>query len=399
MPRLASSFDRPDARPTHRPARVSASRRLTAALAAWAGLLGGCATDAFSPSPQPGAPERFEDRRAGFPIRDDDFARLGYRQDWVGYPPVAAGGRIVQMSVYNDIVSVVDSATNIAVLETGNGQVRWKNQLSSGMMRIVGLSRSDDGRILASSDAELFAMRIDTGDTVLRQRFEKVVNTAPVLVGDTAVYGTAIGEILAHGLPLGTKRWGYITGAAINLAPVPVGEAVGVVTQRGDVVFVNPITGTPTTSHKRMFAGAAAAPISTGSLLIVPSLDQSLYAFSPEAERAIWRYRTSKPLRVSPAYHAGRVYCEIEGSLTAFESSTGKPLWTAANIRGTVVAVRNNRLVVWDGANATLLEPEDGGVVATVAIPGATRLIADTIEDGNLYIASASGLIAKFIPR
>ncbi len=358
-------------------------------------LLAGCTGGGSSSSGQTTA--NTEARRIAFPIVDDDFAKLGYRRDWIGFPAMANRGKIIDIAVYPDIVAVIESGSHVSLLEASTGQRRWANELASSLTRFTGITRVG-GQILVSSESEAFGLKLDNGSIVLRQTYDKVVNTAPIIVGDLAIYGTASGEILAHSLTLGLKRWGFGTSAGINQDPIAVGDSLGFVNQSGEVFFLTP-GGQVVGRSKAMFGPPAKQPASTGSLLVAGSTDQSIYAFRPGESRPVWQYRTSSPIRTATIYHDKTIYCEVEGSLTAFEASTGNVKWKAQGVAGEVVAVRKGDLLVFDGVKITLLDSGRGDTIHTVPLGSASMIVTDSFADGNLYVVSKSGLVAKFLPR
>lgn len=152
-----------------------------------------------------------------------------------------------------------------------------------------------------------------------------------------------------------------------------------------------------------MYAGSSFNPIAAGELMVVASQDQSIYAFRPGTERPVWQYRMSTRPASQPAYVNGTVYCEVEGSLTAFDANTGNVKWTSKDTPGEVVALREGRLVVRQGNSLMLVESSDGDVLETISVPGMYKVFSDSgvksPAEGNLFIVSTSGLIAKFQPR
>ncbi len=389
--RVPVGSDRPGVRGRWTVAGATALAALACGLCGCRG--GGTATTSAGPV-------IFDERRAAFPTPDADFAKLGYRLDWVGYPDVSRGESIREMAVYSDVVVTQDTSGTVAVLESNTGARRWANQIGERLTRFVGLSRMD-GLLLASSDAELFVLRMDNGgftETNGRQRLSVVVNTRPLLYADTAVYGTARGEILSHSVSTGLRRWGFDTRSAIDTPPVMVDQGVATVSNSGQVTILNPLNGS-VIGNAKMFGGVATNPISTGTSLVVASLDQSLYCFGADG-RQLWRYRTPRPLRTQPTHDAGVVYCDIsDNGLTAFRASNGEIIWKNPNVRGEVIASRAGRLLAWDGQSVTVVDRSRGDLIDRVAMPAAMTLVPDAFNDGNLYIASKSGLVAKLTPR
>lgn len=342
-----------------------------------------------------------EIRRAEFPIPHDAYRAIGYRLDWVGYPSVSSRERIEFLHVDNEFVATLEAGSTVTLMSAVNGTVRWTNQLADRLTRFVDLHR-EGNRLYASGEDELFILDIDTGNIIVRQRYDKIVSTRPVRYGSELIYGTGSGELLAH-LPLsaveGVKAWGNAVGSAFETAPVLMGNVVGAVTQMGDVVFVDASSGTMV-GRNRIYSGIATVPVANDEAMFVAGLDQSVWAFRAAGGAILWRYRTSVPLRQQPTILGGTLYCGIEGAgLVAFDAPTGRVLWTAPGVSGTVLGSNQGHLVVWNGRTATLLDTQRGDVIAKADLPRVRTLIMDRNNNGNLLAVSNAGVVARFVPR
>ncbi len=362
-----------------------------AALAAVVSAPAGCGTGARS----------VERRRSDFPIPDAEYAKLGYRVDWIGYPVVTHRGGLDFMSPYDDVVLALENGGTVSALSASNGTVRWSDQVASELTQFVGLGR-DRNRAIVSAEGEVFQLDMDTGNMLNRQAYEKIVSTAPVLYNNLAVYGTGVGELMAHLLssPIPrVKQWGHDLPGAIEYNPVLIGRTVGAVSQEGAVLFVDAASGS-LVGNNRTYKGLATHPVASDAAMFVASLDQSVYAFRPEGGLLLWQHRTQVPLRQQPTVRGKAVYVGVDGvGLVALDTATGKELWTTKGVSGTVIGATKNRLVLWDGSTAILLDPERGDVIERAKLPKVKILKFDKPEDGNLYVASESGVVAKFVAR
>src|ERR1041384_2159785 len=86
--------------------------------------------------------------------------------------------------------------------------------------------------------------------------------------------------------------------------------------------------------------------------------------------------------------------------LTAFDSANGQVVWTCKDFNGTVIGTSRKMLVGFDKAvpEIVTIDMERGDVVARAKTPGAVMVKPDAFENGNLYVLSGSGLVAKFVP-
>lgn len=350
----------------------------------------------------PGPSRTTAQRRAEFPIDHDAYGQIGYRLDWVGYPYVTGSLPILFFQPYDDIVVTVEEGSTVSILEANTGSTRCADQLANPLTRFTGFVRDGD-RIYCASEGEVFTIDTRTCNLVARARNARNVATEPLLFNNLLIFGSGVGEILAHlatGSVGGVKTWGFLSpGGAVDRNPVLIGGAVGAVSQTGHIIFLDAQTGS-LLGQNRIYGGASTHPVANEHLMFVASLDQSLYAFSPVNAQLIWRYRTAAPLRVQPTAHGDRVYCAIpDQGLTAFEANTGKVLWTTKGFQGTVVAINKNRLVAWDGSTAVLIDPDRGDILERASLPGVRMLRPDQFDSGNLYVVSNSGVVAKFQPK
>jgi len=345
----------------------------------------------------PGRPVSATARLNSYTVDHDAWASLGYRYDWTGFPYVERGERVLYTKAWGDVVAVLEGGSTLSVLDADTGRVRWNRTLANRLTQFVGLAR-DGNKLVAASDTEFYLLALDTGDITGRQRLEKVANTAPVITGDLAVYGTASGEITGQLLTIGLRVWGNTAGASIDQPPVLLDNGFGVITRTGDLLFVDG-RGSQL-GRTRIYGGATTRPVGGAGQFYVASSDQSVYAFDPNGAVQIWRHRTEHPLTVQPTYLDGVLYCEtFNDGLVAFRAASGQVLWSNSGVRGTVVARRGTELLVWSGSTATTIDAGSGDVLEQVALPHIASLRADAIDGGNLYAVTDSGLVLKFDPR
>jgi outer membrane protein assembly factor BamB len=363
--------------------------------------LGGCGYGLLFDKTGPMTPE---ERIAQFPKDHDAYAKLGYRWDWTGFPVVGEHENPVAfIEAFDDIVVVLDDRSRVTVLEAKTGARRWANELAGPLTKFVGIYRKGD-RVYVSSEADLYILSADTGTLLDRQSLERVVSTPPVPVGNTVIYGTAVGEVYAHLVTASVKAWGNAATSSIEEGLALIGGdegggVIGAISQVGEVLMIDALSGARVGSN-RIFAGVATSPVASDSMLYVASLDQSIYAFDPNGGRRVWRYRTNRPLRQQPVYHDGTLYCGLEGEgLYAFDSANGDVQWVAKDVTGTVLGITKGRLIVWNGSEATIIDPQRGDVIDRVPLDHVAGLSLDGFEGGDMYMVTDLGLVLKLVPR
>jgi outer membrane protein assembly factor BamB len=339
--------------------------------------------------------------RSRFPVVHEDWAKIGYRLDWVGFPFPGATPRtrVVAFAPYEDIVVAQRDSSLVSVLEAGTGQVRWSTELTGPLTKWVGITREPDGegRIIVSSESEIFILATGTGNLLGRERFARVVNTPPLLHGTLVIGGTSTGVVQAHRLGGAMPAWAFSASGSIDVPLVHVGATISAISQAGEVMFFTP-TGS-LAGRGRIYGAVDCAPATDGERLFIAGRDQSLWAFSPTGS-LLWRYRTSNPLKVSPTCHDGTVYCDLgaEG-LSALDPASGSVRWSNREVHGRVIGVRAGRLLVWNGAALSTLDPATGDMHTRVPLSRIRHVAPDAFVDGNLYAFSDDALLARFVPR
>lgn len=359
-------------------------------------ITGGCETTSTKP-PLPTPQQRAEQ----VPLQIDEFGKLGYRIDWRGFATMLPGSTIKFVDIFGDIVVAQNTAGVVTVLEEKNGATRWSDQAANELTKFIGNVRDLD-RLIVSSDSEAYFYDVASGTLKAKQRLSIVSDTRPVKEGDILVYGSASGQVLGHLTLNGFKQWGAMMRGPIDTDPLPVGRGrVALVSSGGDFYVIDGGTGL-IQARGTMFEGTEAPLGMSDKIVFVASTDHSLYAMTIDEGRQLWRVRTDAPLRRAPVHHEGRVYCDMGiAGLCAFESGTGKQIWSNPGISGTVIALRNKRLLAFNEGSGTAvtIDPAKGTIIETVALQNISMLKTDSFVDGHLYAVSPNGVIAKLAPR
>ncbi|MGP1310374.1 MAG: outer membrane protein assembly factor BamB family protein [Phycisphaerales bacterium] len=326
------------------------------------------------------------------------YERMGFRIEWKGYPVLSRGRQPMFVDVFGDRVVFQDTGNTVTVMDASTGRNIWASEIDNPTTRFIGNARKGD-TLFSASDNELFELDIKTGNILERHNLAVVCNTGPVIMGDIAVFGGAAGQILGHNLASTYKQWGYQMNGVITSVPVEVSGLIGVVSQRGEVVFVDPERGS-STAIGSIYSGLVNNPVAGDGALFIASTDQSVYAFSPNRSEPMWRVRTAQPLVEQPTFIDGRLYVHVPGEgMTQFAAGSGAKLWQNPEVSGRVLGMVNGRLVSWDGSRLVLLDPDRGDIIDSVELGNVFDLVMSAPVDGDLYAVQRDGWIEKHSPR
>jgi outer membrane protein assembly factor BamB len=326
------------------------------------------------------------------------YERLGYRIQWKGLPVVSRRQSPMLVDVFDDRVVFQDTGNTMTVMDAATGRNIWASEIDNPTARFIGNARVGD-TVYSASDNELFELDIKTGNIVQRHRLAIVCNTGPLIVGSIAIFGGASGQVLGHNLQSTYKQWGYQMNGVITSEPVEVNGVVGTVSQRGEIVFLNPANG-ESTGIGEIFSGLVNNPVQGDGLFFVASTDQSVYAFNPASGREVWRVRTPQPIVDQPAFVEGKLYVNIPGEgMTQFAAGSGTKLWQTRGVDGRVLGKVNGRILAWNGERAVLLDEDRGEVVDSVTLGNVFELVMSAPVDGDLYAVMRDGWVEKHSPR
>ncbi|MBL0927640.1 MAG: PQQ-binding-like beta-propeller repeat protein [Phycisphaerales bacterium] len=361
----------------------------------------GPASAAAEPAPAAESGKPADPVRAAKDRQPTAFEKLGYKLSWIGVPTMEAGSRIKFLDAFGDIVAVHDTGNTVSVMEATTGANRWSVDMGGSLAKYVGNARQGDVLIVAS-ETDLSRLDVRTGELKARQRLAHLANTRPLIVDNVAVFGCTAGEILGHNMLNGFHLWSYRMEGTVRANPVLCGGAVAAVSEGGEIVFLDPATGTIPVRRQTIFGGIDNSPVTNDMALFIAARDQSVWAFSRSDGRQMWRVRTDTRLTAQPALDKDHLYVTVPGEgLVCFEAPTGKRLWNSPKAAGTVVGVRAGRLLAWDApsGSAMLIDPAKGDLIDTQRLEGVARLLIDGFTDGSLYVALDNGEVRKYIPE
>jgi outer membrane protein assembly factor BamB len=360
----------------------------------------GCGTgQIFGPKPEPApAPLMGSESvdRAG-------YATIGYGLAWSGFAAVdeSAGGKSSNLAILDDLVFVTSTTTATSALSSSTGKLRWAAVLGTSGSQITSLARQGS-RLLATTGAAVSIVDVATGNLIGRQPFRTLAGTAPAVAGDTLVLGGEGGMLFGHLPASGAEAWRYRMPARMTLDPMSLGgPLVAAVSVDGTVAMFDGINGQRTGAFS-MFDNAGGPPAMGDGALFIASEDQSIYALNiPDASRR-WQVRTDRPLSGASSYADGKVFIAVpDRGLMALDAKSGKQLWLAPRVSGSVIGQRGGRLLTWDGVSKIFrtIDPSTGAVVATLNVPSASIVRLSKPIDGDLYVVTARGEISKFTAR
>lgn len=338
--------------------------------------------------------------RATWDINHEAWAELGFQWEWTGYPPLARGAVIEHATAYDDLLTFVGSGSTLSVLESSTGKVRWSRQIDRPTTRFVEPVRRDE-TLFAASDTDLWEINLKNGNTMDRDSLGSLVNTSPLLVDNLAIFGTLSGELFAFQMENDFKLWSYKFDGPIHQPAIQVSdEMIAAISENGEIRTLD-ATNAHTGMSTRIAGGSDASLLTDYFGIYIASLDQSLYAFDVTDGFRFWRVRSSAPVTVQHTLHEGMLYASTrDQGLMAIDSASGDIIWNNPEIGGWVVTIVDDaELIVYSGFEMLAIDKERGDIIARTPINNISGVRTDSQTNGNIYVITPEGGVAKFGPR
>ncbi|MDF1808079.1 MAG: PQQ-binding-like beta-propeller repeat protein [Phycisphaerales bacterium] len=356
----------------------------------------GCSSSSSSTSPKTDAADA-EVVAPEWEISHAGWSELGYEWQWTGFPPLQPGAVLDHATAYDDILVFQGSGSTLSVLETNTGKVRWSRQVDRPATLFQESVRRGE-TLYTASDTDLWEFNLHNGNTIDRDALGTLVNTSPLLVDNLAIFGTLSGELFAFEMVNDFKLWSYRFDGPINTPAIQIDDNyIAAISENGEIrslETVNAHTGMST----KIAGGSDANLVSDGVGIYVASKDQSLYAFDAADGFRFWRVRSSAPVTVQHTLHEGVVYATTNDTgLAAIDSATGEMIWNNESVGGWVMTVsEGNELIVWSGYELLSIDKDRGDVLSRIPLEGIAGIRTNSIDDGDLYVVTLEGSVAKF---
>ncbi|MEQ9096995.1 MAG: PQQ-binding-like beta-propeller repeat protein [Phycisphaerales bacterium] len=396
---MRTSIDTRGPRPDRRARRLLG--RSAAGLALVSLVLGGCAS-----SSEIGPPISTTQQEASASYDSGSLRSIGYSRGWRAYPIVTRNQSVERVRAYDDIVLVLEGGSTLSCIDAQDGASRWSTQLESPVTPFLGIERQGN-LIYVNSSSELYVLDALSGELRARQRLPLVVTTGPTRHEGQLLFGCADGQVFSYVPTQQIKLWGNQLDHPVEMDAVMVDGIAAFVSTEGDVLFIDPARGTAMMRagggqrFNALFDGPGAMPAAAPGMLLVPSEDQSLWAFTPASSRNLWRVPTQGPITSRPVVYGDHVFIDLpEVGFSAVSLGTGEVRWSLKDVGGQLVSVRDKLLVVFDAENQELtqIDGATGDVFGSVPVGGVSRVETATLEDAPIYLITERGLVARFNP-
>lgn len=328
----------------------------------------------------------------------DAEERWRYRTGIRAYTPTVVDG-VVYFATQGDGVYALDAA---------DGTVRWRREQA---VKLYSRTVVEDGTVVAADHEALHAFDAESGDdawSFAPPGEHTAIRDGPFVDGSRAYCSvrnqagtqeepaeTPYNRLYAVDLDGGESTW-YRDFDEFTSPGVSVGPAgrLAVTASEGELLWLDGATGE--TAWRHQFDDAISVPVTTGSIVAVPTLSGGIAAVDPAAESVLWRREGEFNLYL--AAREGSIYALRRRELVALDGATGRLQWRAALPRyieanpwlGAANGAVYFTVMGDDSAAKVAVDAETGCRLGRFEVP-ARGVSSATVADSTVYFGGLHG--------
>ncbi|MEC9156669.1 MAG: PQQ-binding-like beta-propeller repeat protein [Planctomycetota bacterium] len=348
------------------------------------------------------------------PVRlvDAETAKqLGMRAGWQQRIPTRGSGGVKRVVLAGDDVVVIDRMNAMTVFGASSGELLWHEAPIPSREKIMGVARfylESEDLLLVTTDTDLYLIGSDTGLQVGRQNLAQLPATESMKVGEYIIYGTARGRLIWHNIPVGFELKANGLDSRIAGLLAQQGNRTGATSVDGRVGVFDSNTAKRVWT-KQLNAGFKYGPAMSDGMFFCADNGQRVLCFDSETGTQRWRYFSETPLTGSPLPLGDRVVQVAgDGGMLCLASEPGNTpqgrlLWRNPNVRGEVVTVLGDDLLVWneDTRRLSRIDSTNGTIRLEVRLDNVDHVQATVDNAGRkvLLVSNRNGRVQRLDPR
>jgi len=266
----------------------------------------------------------------------------------------------------------------------------WSHQVADQNAKVWPPCAAGDN-VYVPTTTKVFAYDID-GRSIVTVDLEFSPSGRPVTNGVHLFTPAAKGWLEAVSLLPKVVSWGRWTENSVTSGPVMDSAMIYFAGQDGIVYASTQHVRRVVWQHKCEGPIVADLALTKTGLVLVASLDYSLYAFAGAGGRVAWRYEAGEPLKRTPYAVGGQVFLfSKEAGLTAIDAASGHKQWTMADGKDFLSADPKTAYFLSKAGAMVAVNRVDGKVLFSLPLLAGTLYAPNDTENGLIYLALPGG--------
>ncbi|CAG4892524.1 outer membrane protein assembly factor BamB [Paraburkholderia saeva] len=339
---------------------------------------------------------------------------LDVQQTWKS--SVGKAGRYLFSPVaVGDAVYAAGANGSVAKIDAQTGKDIWRTKVDDDLSAGVG----SDGNLTAVGALKggVFVLGPD-GKLLWKGTAPGEIISPPLVGNGLVVVRTVDGQITAFNAQTGEQKWNYrnravplnlrvssgmtFAGDQAVLAGFPGGAFAAINLQTGDAFWQTPVSYPKGVTEVERINDVTGAPALLGAQTCAVTFQGQIGCFDANSGRAVWEHKFSSTSGLAED-EAVVVAGDDWAVMQAFDSATGRPLWTNDKLKSRDVGVPfllGHAAVVGDFEGYVhFLSRDDGSFVARMKTDGSAITAAPVLAGDTLVVQTHDGDLYGFRPR
>jgi outer membrane protein assembly factor BamB len=339
---------------------------------------------------------------------------LDVQQTWKS--SVGKAGRYLFSPVaVGDAVYAAGANGSVAKIDAQTGKDIWRTKVDDDLSAGVG----SDGNLTAVGALKggVFVLGPD-GKLLWKGTAPGEVISPPLVGNGLVVVRTVDGQITAFNAQTGEQKWNYrnravplnlrvssgmtFAGDQAVLAGFPGGAFAAINLQTGDAFWQTPVSYPKGVTEVERINDVTGAPALVGAQTCAVTFQGQIACFDANSGRAVWAHKFSSTSGLAED-EAVVVAGDDWAVMQAFDSATGRPLWSNDKLKSRDVGVPyllGHAAVVGDFEGYVhFLSRDDGSFVARMKTDGSAITAAPVLAGDTLVVQTHDGDLYGFRPR
>jgi len=300
-------------------------------------------------------------------------------------------------TVANGVFYFVGEDGNLYALNASTGAKLWTFAVGGSRFNVGQFVVANGVVYVGSPDGNVYALNAGTGAKLWTFTTGTGATSFSFAVASGVVYfGSTDNNLYALNASTGAKLWSFAAGGQVFSSPAVANGVVCFGSTDNNVYALNASTGAKLWSFA---TGEKSSPQVVNGVVYVGSAAGYVYALNASTGAKLWSFDDGV-FPVGPLVVAdGVIYLGCSPGLCAVNAGTGELMWGTDPTFGFVAAVENGVVYTASGNSLFALNPSTSAQLWSYTVPNITTpngMFTDfsliTVEDGTLYVSTATGV-------
>jgi len=338
-------------------------------------------------------------RALPMPAAPEVFAANGMEMVWETPLTVPKGQSLKQLWLTGGLVMALDGENRLYAVDAKTGVRRWSVR-AAPKHETVRRPVVAGERVWVVSTTLLVGLEAADGREEVRERLSFAASGPPAAAESHVFIPDARGYLQALAVEPKTVAWRRWMRGSVTAGPAVDDSRVFFASESGEILASSQSRQQAVWQYQAEGSVVADLRVAKGDLVLVASLDYSVYAFRGSSGELRWRHNAGEPIRKPPYTQGDQVFVFTEGrGLAAVDVSSGQAQWQLGQGADFAAADAETVYVVGRGEDLLAVSRADGAVRFGVPLRRGTLVADNETESGIVYLATPEGQVMAAAKR